>query len=79
MDRRLLLISEMTPAIWVHFIFVSVAVIIGGVVLWRRKSGTTHRLWGQIWVVMMAVAAISSFRITEINSGSFSPIHILSA
>lgn len=29
MDRRLLLISEMTPAIWVHFIFVSVAVIIG--------------------------------------------------
>lgn len=78
MERRLQLISEMTPATWIHLAFVFVAVFIGAVVLWRRKGDARHRFLGRVWIGLMAVAAVSSFWIVEINDGSFSPIHILS-
>jgi len=69
----------MTPAIWVHLAFVFVAVAIGGIILFRRKGDAKHRFWGRVWVMLMTVAAASSFWIVEINDGSFSPIHLLSA
>lgn len=79
MERRLVLLNEMTVAIWIHFGFVLVAVIIGAIVLLRRKGDAKHRFAGRVWIALMAVAAISSFWIDEINDGGFSPIHILSA
>lgn len=65
--------------IWVHLTAVVLALVIGALVLWRRKGDARHRLWGRVWVVLMLVGAISSFWITEINDGGFSPIHLLSA
>lgn len=79
MERRFELISEMTPAIWIHFAFVSSAVVLGAVVLFRRKGDARHRWLGRVWVSAMAVTAVSSFWIKEINEGGFSPIHLLSA
>ncbi|PTX56982.1 putative membrane protein [Litoreibacter ponti] len=78
MSRRLELIAEMTPAIWVHLICVVAALILGAFVLWRRKGDARHRMLGRIWVGLMAVGALSSFAIREINPGGFSPIHLLS-
>lgn len=46
---------------------------------WRPKRGPSHRTIGWIWVVLMAVTAVSSFWIHGIRLvGPFSPIHILS-
>ncbi|MEO0495757.1 MAG: DUF2306 domain-containing protein [Pseudomonadota bacterium] len=78
MDRRLELIAEMTPAIWVHLLSIVPAIVIGGYVLYRRKGDARHKLLGRRWVALMLVAAISSFWVTEIRDG-FSPIHLLSA
>jgi uncharacterized membrane protein len=78
MDRRLELIAEMTPVIWIHLLSIVPALVIGAVVLFRRKGDAKHKLMGRLWVGLMVVAAISSFWITEIRDG-FSPIHALSA
>lgn len=78
MDRRLELMAEITPAIWIHLIAAILAVGIGALVLWRRKGDGSHKFAGRIWVVLMVVVAVSSFFITEIRDGSFSPIHLLS-
>ncbi len=79
MDRRLELISEMTPAIWVHVIAAFVALVLGAFVLWRRKGDERHRWMGRAWVATMAVVALSSFGISTIGVvGPFSPIHLLS-
>ncbi|MEO0636439.1 MAG: DUF2306 domain-containing protein, partial [Pseudomonadota bacterium] len=78
MDRRLELIAEMTPAIWIHLCTIVPALVIGAYVLWRRKGDRIHKLLGRLWVGLMVVAAISSFWIMEIRDG-FSPIHALSA
>lgn len=46
---------------------------------WRPKRGPSHRAIGWIWVVLMAVTAVSSFWIHSLRLiGPFSPIHILS-
>jgi uncharacterized membrane protein len=45
----------------------------------RRKGGSTHRLVGWTWMVLMALVAGSSFWIHELRLiGPFSPIHLLS-
>lgn len=75
MERRLELISEMTPATWIHLVAAVFAIVVGGLVLFRRKGDRRHRLWGRVWVGAMAVTALSSFLIFEINDNSFSPIH----
>lgn len=78
MERRLELIGEMTPAIWVHLIAAVAALLVGALVLWRRKGDRRHRLAGRAWVGLMLVVALSSFLIREQRDGEFSPIHILS-
>lgn len=79
MDRRLELIGELTPAIWVHVSAAFVALILGAFVLWRRKGDGRHRWMGRVWVATMVVVAVSSFGISTIGViGPFSPIHLLS-
>lgn len=78
MERRLELIGEMTPAIWVHLIAAVFALVLGAIVLWRHKGDWRHKLAGRAWVAAMLVVAISSFWITEIRETGFSPIHALS-
>jgi uncharacterized membrane protein len=78
MDRRLQLLTEISPAIWIHLIAAIAALALGALVLWRRKGDRPHKFAGRIWVALMLVTALSSFFITEIRDGAFSPIHLLS-
>lgn len=66
------------PAILLHLASTTTALALGIVMLVRRKGTVSHRRLGWAWVVLMIIAAGSSFFITGINKGSFSPIHGLS-
>lgn len=66
------------PAVHIHLAATILALALGAFMLIRRKGTISHRGLGWIWVVLMLTAAISSFWITGLNDGSFSPIHILS-
>jgi uncharacterized membrane protein len=60
--------------------FAAMAAFILGIVQFAAPKGTLpHRTVGWIWVALMAVVALSSFFIHEINLwGQWSPIHLLS-
>jgi uncharacterized membrane protein len=60
----------------IHLAAVVPAVGIGVWQLAARKGTRPHKLLGWIWVLAMAVAAISSFWISK--AGGFSVIHLLS-
>lgn len=54
------------------------AFAIGVILLLRPKGIGLHKTLGWLWVVSMAVTAISSFFITGLMGASYSPIHALS-
>jgi uncharacterized membrane protein len=60
--------------------FAAMAAFALGIVQFAAPKGTLpHRTLGWIWVVLMAVVAISSFWIHQIRLvGPWSPIHLLS-
>ena len=64
-------------ALPVHLTCVLIALPLGAFVLWRPKGTTTHKALGRLWVVLMLVAAISSYWLRTL-SGGFSFIHLLS-
>jgi uncharacterized membrane protein len=51
---------------------------LGTAVLFMRKGTRIHRRIGWLWVGAMFAVAITSFWITGIRPGQFSPIHLLS-
>ena len=63
------------PAV-IHLVAVVPAVGIGVWQLAARKGTRPHKLLGWIWMLAMAIAAISSFWISK--AGGFSVIHLLS-
>jgi uncharacterized membrane protein len=64
-------------AIQIHATAATAAMLLGAVVLFRRKGTPTHKLMGRIWVGLMLVVATSAIFINEIRLvGPFSPIHI---
>ncbi len=66
-------------AVQVHAAAALAALLLGALVLFRRKGTPLHRAMGRVWVVLMLVAATSSLFINEIRLiGPFSPIHIFS-
>ena len=66
--------------IGIHIIAAFSAVIIGIIVLSMPKGTHRHKQFGRIWVVLMTIVAIGSFRLHGLNhEGSFSLIHALSA
>ena len=70
---------DAAPQIPVHAFAAMAAFALGVVQLAAPKGTLPHRTIGWIWVVLMAVVAISSLWIHEIRMvGPFSPIHILS-
>ena len=70
---------ELTLAIAIHLAAVLPAVVVGVAQLASKKGTRSHKTLGWIWVLSMAVAALSSFWIFGINSGGgFSVIHLLS-
>jgi uncharacterized membrane protein len=67
------------PVIQVHAFAAMAAFTLGIVQLAAPKGTLPHRTIGWVWVVLMAVIAISSFWIHELRLvGPFSPIHLLS-
>jgi uncharacterized membrane protein len=59
-----------------HMTAAFLAIGIGAVAFAARKGSAVHRAAGRSWVVLMLVAALSSFWIQ--TKGHFSAIHILS-
>jgi len=74
--------EALTNAGWIvygHALVALFSLVIGAVQLTLKKGTTLHRHLGRIWVVIMAVTALSSFGIHEIRMlGPFSIIHLLS-
>ncbi len=70
---------EAAPAIPLHA-FAAMAAFALGLVQFAAPKGTLpHRTLGWIWVILMAVVAVSSFWIHQIRLvGPWSPIHLLS-
>lgn len=78
MDATALSISD--PVIQIHAYSAVLALVLGAVVLLRRKGDRLHKAMGRTWIGVMAVVAISSFFITEVRMfGPYSLIHLLSA
>ena len=67
------------PAIQLHAATATAALVLGALILFRRKGTALHRLFGRVWVALMLVVATSALFINEIRLiGPFSPIHIFS-
>ena len=62
--------------ILIHLVAASIALLLGGVILFIQKGTQRHKILGRIWAVSILVTAIGSFAIQ--TSGQLSPIHILS-
>ena len=67
------------PVIQIHAFAALAAFALGIVQVAAPKGTLPHRTIGWIWVMLLAIIAISSFWIHEIRLvGPFSPIHLLS-
>ena len=64
-----------TVVIALHLSAALAALIIGTAVLLRQKGTASHKLLGRTWVLVMLVAAVTSF---WIRRDGFSWIHLLS-
>ena len=74
-----IVIHSLAEAPWyvlAHLAFALLAVVLGTVMLVRRKGDFTHKAIGWAWVALMASLSLSSFLIQA--RGRFSLIHILS-
>ena len=70
---------DAAPAIPLHAFAAMAAFALGIVQIAAPKGTLPHRTLGWIWVILMAVVAISSFWIHQIRLvGPWSPIHLLS-
>ncbi|HVX76550.1 MAG TPA: DUF2306 domain-containing protein [Bradyrhizobium sp.] len=70
---------DAAPQIPLHAFAAMAAFVLGVVQLAAPKGTLPHRTIGWIWVMLMAVVALSSFWIHQIRLvGPFSPIHLLS-
>src|SRR5262245_64760343 len=68
-----------SPVIQVHAFAAMAAFVLGVVQLAAPKGTLPHRTIGWVWVILLALIAISSFWIHELRLvGPFSPIHLLS-
>lgn len=63
----------------VHIAAAIPSMLLGPLALYRRQRDWVHKLAGRMWVLSMAVLALSSFGIDSFPlPGPFSPIHALS-
>ncbi|WP_020173621.1 DUF2306 domain-containing protein [Methyloferula stellata] len=67
-----------SAAIQFHLAAAVLALGLGSAVLVMRKGTLAHRWIGWAWIGVMLAVALSSFAITSIWPGHYSPIHILS-
>jgi uncharacterized membrane protein len=78
------MLSELTrllhqhPLVFFHLVTALSALLLGGVVLARRKGTAHHRALGWAWVVLMASTTVASAFIRDYrlpNLAGFTPIH----
>jgi uncharacterized membrane protein len=62
---------------YAHASFATIAIALGGIQMFRRKHGTSHKLIGRAYLGAMTFTALSSFFLTSMT-GTFSFLHILS-
>ena len=62
----------------VHLALAMISLVSGTLVLFAKKGTAFHRKLGSIFVATMLCVAATSFWITDLRAGAFSPIHILS-
>ena len=71
--------SRMTIPVMVHLATVIPALLLGPVILLRKKGDALHKMLGRIWATLMVVTAIASAFIVAPGGGiagtGFSPIH----
>ena len=78
-DMILQPLLEASPAIQIHAYAATLAFLLGGAILFRRKGDRTHRMGGRVWAVLMLAVRLSSFFIHTIRLwGPWSPIHLVS-
>ena len=73
---------EQHPLIFVHMLSALGALLVGGVVLARRKGTVSHRASGWLWVALMGATVLTSAFIRDYrmpNVAGFTPIHLLTA
>lgn len=66
------------PLVFFHLVTAFSALLLGGVVLARRKGSRSHRALGRAWVLLMASTAVASGFIRDYqlpNLAGFTPIH----
>ena len=66
------------PLVFFHLVTALAALVLGGVVLFRRKGSTSHKALGWSWVVLMACTALASAFIRDYkipNIAGVTPIH----
>lgn len=69
-------ILNASPAIQIHLAAALVALTLG-ILMWVRPKGTkSHKRIGRGFAVLMLITAVSAVFIRNINSGSFSWIHL---
>jgi len=69
---------ERHPLVFFHLVTAFAALVLGAVLLTRRKGTTDHRVLGWAWVALMAATAIASVFIRDYkmpNLFGFTPIH----
>jgi len=66
------------PVVFFHLVTAFAALLVGGLVLARRKGTPGHKALGWVWVLLMASTAIASAFIRDYqlpNVAGFTPIH----
>ena len=66
------------PLVFFHLLTAFAALLIGTLVMLRRKGTASHRAWGWAWVGLMGSTAIASAFIRDYqlpNIAGFTPIH----
>jgi len=70
---------DAAPVVQIHAGAALAALVLGPLVLLRRRRDGWHRAGGYVWITAMAVTAVSSFWIHSMPLvGPFGPIHLLS-
>ena len=73
---------ETRPLIALHLFAALIAIVIGTVVMLRRKGTVNHKMLGWTWVALMATVAVSSVFIRDYhlpNIAGYTPIHAFTA
>ena len=68
--------TQASMVVKIHWVAAMLALLLGVIMLMRKKGTDSHKLIGSGFIAIMIVTAISSFFIREINNGAMSWIHI---